>query len=140
MWYTPENFRAKEKEACVKALIFILHVKGNNEQAKREYIKLQMQAMGISENKYNIDTQCRWESLIKSLKDVDSLRIQRYIIREMIMLAIAGQDISDDEIRNIYQIAEAIGISAEKVGDFFIWAAKGIEWRIEGMQLIEEDL
>ena len=141
MWYTPDNFHAKEKDACVKALLFILNIKGNNKQAKRDYIKLQMQAMGIAEDKYNIDTyHCRWESLIKSLKEVDSLRIQRFIIREMIMLAIAGQDISDDEIRNIYQIAEAIGISGEKVGDFFIWAAKGIEWRIEGIQLIEEDL
>ncbi|MBQ8464944.1 MAG: hypothetical protein IJ545_02925 [Alphaproteobacteria bacterium] len=141
MWYTPDNFKAKEKAACVKALIFILNVKGKDNHAKREYIQLQFKAMGIPENKYNLDAApCSWDTMIKELKNIESLRIQRYIIREMIMLAIADQDISDDEIRNIYQIAETIGISGEKVGDFFIWAAKGIEWRIEGMQLIEEDL
>ena len=58
----------------------------------------------------------------------------------MIMLAIADHEITDDEIRNIYQIAEAVGVSGEKVGDFFIWAAKGIEWKLEGIQLVEEDL
>ena len=141
MWYVPDNFKNKEKAACIKALIFILNIKGKNNQAKRTFIQLQFKAMGIPENKYDLDAApCSWDTMIKELRSVESLRVQRFIIREMIRLAIADQDISDDEIRNIYQVAERIGISGEKVGDFFIWAAKGIEWQVEGIQLIEEDL
>ena len=100
-----------------------------------------MKALNIAEDKYDENqSTCKIESVIKALQGLDDLRVQRYIIREMIMLSVSDQDISDEEIHRIYQIAEAVGMSGEKVGDFFIWAAKGIEWRIEGIQLVEEDL
>ena len=141
MLYKPENFHAKEKTACLKALVYILDLSDKQNNAKEQYFLLQLKNIGIAEEKYkemkrpiNIDT------VITSLKALDNIRAQRFIIREMIMLVIAGCDIADEEIRHIYQIAEAIGVSGEKVGDFFIWAAKGIEWNIEGIQLIEEDL
>ena len=141
MWYVPEKFNIKEKIACLRALVYVLHINGEHNKIKREYMEWQISAMGIPENKYEENkTPCDYATLVKTLKGLESLRIQRYIVREMIMLAVSGHDISDDEIRSIYQIAETIGVSTEKVGDFFIWAAKGIEWRLEGIQLIEEDL
>ncbi len=141
MIYVPENFNAKEKNTCLMALIYVLNLSSPKQKAKKEYMALQMKALNISEDKYNEKQQTyKMEEVIKSLKRLDDIRIQRYIIREMIMLAVADHDIGDNEIRDIYQIAEAIGVSGEKVGDFFIWAAKGIEWQLEGIQLIEEDL
>lgn len=141
MWYVPDKFNIKEKTACLKALVYVLHINGEHNKYKRDYLEQQMRAMEIPENKYEENkVPCDYATIIKTLKSLESLRMQRYIIREMIMLAVSGQDISDDEIRSIYQIAETIGVSTEKVGDFFIWAAKGIEWRLEGIQLIEEDL
>ena len=143
MWYVPEKFNTKEKAACLKALVYVLSINKSvaARKAKKDYMLLQMKAMGLSEDKYDESQPvCSSDALIKTLRNIDSLRNQRYIIREMIMLAVSGHDIADDEIRNIYQIAERVGISSEKVGDFFIWAAKGIEWQLEGIQLIEEDL
>ena len=66
--------------------------------------------------------------------------MRRYIVREMILVAISNHELSDDEIATLYAIGTNIGIKEEKVGDFFIWAAKGLEWEIEGLQLIEGDL
>ena len=143
MWYVPEKFNTKEKAACLKALTYVLNLNNSisTRKNKKDYMMLQLKALGISEDKYN-DNQsiCSYDNLIKTLRNIESLRHQRYIIREMIMLAVSDQEITDNEIRSIYQIAEVIGISSEKVGDFFIWAAKGIEWNLEGIQLIEEDL
>lgn len=100
-----------------------------------------MQKANISQEKYEaVKSACKIETLIDNIRGLDNLRAQRFIIREMVMLALADQDVTDDEIRDIYQIAESSGISSEKVGDFFIWAAKGIEWQLEGIQLVEEDL
>ena len=141
MWYVPEKFNTKEKTAYLKALVYVSNINPKDKKIKEKYLSLQLKAQGISEDKYLENSlPCSHEQLIKTLKSLENLRVQRYIVREMIMLAISGQDIGDEEIRRIYQIAETIGISTEKVGDFFIWAAKGIEWNVEGIQLIEEDL
>ena len=140
MIYVPKKFNAKEKNACLKALTYILNLNNARKQVRKEYLALQMKALNIAEDKYDENqSTCKIESVIKALQGLDDLRVQRYIIREMIMLSVSDQDISDEEIHRIYQIAEAVGMSGEKVGDFFIWAANGIEWRIEGIQLVEED-
>lgn len=140
MLYVPENFTAKEKSIYLKALIYVLSLSDHN-KIKEDYLLLQLQRVGISSDKYKeAKSVCKIETLIDNIRGLENLRIQRFIIREMIMLAVADQEVTDDEIRNIYQIAESSGISSEKVGDFFIWAAKGIEWQLEGIQLIEEDL
>ena len=141
MIYVPENFNAKEKNTCLMALIYVLNLSSPKQKAKKEYMALQMKALNIPEDKYDEKQQIyKKEEIINSLKKLNDIRVQRYIIREMIMLAVADQDIGDNEIRDIYQIAEAVGVDGEKVGDFFIWAAKGIEWQLEGNQLVEEDL
>ena len=140
MLYIPENFNAKEKSVYLKALVYVLSLSGNN-KIKNEYFLLQLKKVGISEDKIEKGKPvCKIEALVDNIRSLENLRIQRFIIREMIMLAVADQEVTDDEIRTIYQVAESAGISSEKVGDFFIWAAKGIEWQLEGVQLIEEDL
>jgi hypothetical protein len=140
MLYVPENFNAKEKAVYLKALVYVFNLSNQN-KIKREYLLLQLQKANISQEKYEaVKSACKIETLIDNIRGLDNLRAQRFIIREMVMLALADQDVTDDEIRDIYQIAESSGISSEKVGDFFIWAAKGIEWQLEGIQLVEEDL
>lgn len=141
MLYVPKNFHTKEKTACLKALAYVLHLNNRNKQAKREYLGVQMKAMGIPEEKFDeTEPPCSFNTLVKTLQNLDDQRVQRFIIRQMVTLAVADHDIGEDEIRAIYQLAETTGVSSEKVGDFFIWAAKGIEWKLEGIQLVEEDL
>jgi len=141
MLYMPKKFNAKEKKSYLLALTYILNLNNPDNNIKKEYLHLQIKEAGIPEDKYlEVQSLCDQANVVRHLKSLDNIRVQRYIIREMIMLAIADHEITDDEIRNIYKIAEAIGVSGEKVGDFFIWAAKGIEWKLEGIQLVEEDL
>ena len=141
MLYMPKKFNSKELKVYLCALTYILNLNSQDNKIKKDYFLLQVSAAGISKEKCEgIHFSGRQEDLIKRLKSLEDIRVQRYIIREMIMLAIADHDISEEEIRVIYKVAESIGISGEKVGDFFIWAAKGIEWKIEGTQLVEEDL
>ncbi|MFR3313585.1 MAG: hypothetical protein ACLTT2_05075 [Alphaproteobacteria bacterium] len=78
--------------------------------------------------------------MIKELKQVSSMRLKRYIIREMIMLAMANHELSDEEMAAIYTIGMNIGIKEDKINDFFLWAAEGLEWQLAGVKLVEEDL
>lgn len=80
------------------------------------------------------------DDLIKELKQVSSMRLKRYIIREMIMLAMANHELSDEEMAAIYTIGMNIGIKEDKINDFFLWAAEGLEWQLAGVKLVEEDL
>ena len=64
---------------------------------------------------------------------------------EVIVPPAAWKAMADDSMNIVLVVVFAtiganIGIKEEKVGDFFIWAAKGLEWEIEGLQLIEGDL
>lgn len=140
MLYKPDNFSTKDKNTCLKALTYILYLRPKN-KLKKENMLLQLRRIGINEDKFDGSKHaCTKETLINNLKGLDNVRAQRFIIREMIILAVSDKEVTDREILDIYEIAEAIGISGEKVGDFFIWAAKGIEWMMEGIQLVEEDL
>ena len=44
------------------------------------------------------------------------------------------------KLTDLHKIGKGMGISEEKINDFFIWAARGIEWQLEGIKLVEEDL
>ena len=62
------------------------------------------------------------------------------MLRDMILLAAADHDLSDQEIGEIYEIGTKIGLKAEKIDDFFLWAARGLEWQVDGSRLIDEDI
>ena len=56
------------------------------------------------------------------------------------MLAIADHELTDKDVDTIYHIGTQSGVSQDKIDDFFLWAARGVEWQIEGIKLVEEDL
>lgn len=132
-----------EKQVYISALAYILDLdkSKDSENAKKEYLDKQMQEMDISAKEIKKTPKAqKTAEIIKMLKSISDIRIRRFIIREMILLAIADHEISDKEIATIYDIGIHTGIKQEKINDFFIWAAKGIEWQIEGSQLVDEDL
>ena len=83
---------------------------------------------------------CKTDALIKDLEQITDIRAKRYILREMILLAVADHELQDEEVEDLHKIGKGMGISEEKINDFFIWAARGIEWQLEGIKLVEEDL
>ena len=80
------------------------------------------------------------DELAKDIKGIGDIKVKRFILREIILLALANHEVSDEEIKIIYQIGTRSGLKEEKISDFFLWAAKGIEWQIEGTQLVEGNL
>ena len=78
--------------------------------------------------------------LAKDIKGIGDIKVKRFILREMILLALADHELTDEEIQTIYQIGTCSGLKEEKISDFFLWAAKGTEWQIEGTQLVEDNL
>ena len=106
-----------------------------------EYLRQQAEQAGFDPAAVKkIKPAKKADDLIKELKQVSSMRLKRYIIREMIMLAMANHELSDEEMAAIYTIGMNIGIKEDKINDFFLWAAEGLEWQLAGVKLVEEDL
>lgn len=130
-----------EKHIYLDCLAYIINLNKNTDKVKKEYLAHQMCDVGLSVDELKSVKKAKKNAdIIKNLKTVSDIRVKRFILREMILLAIADHEISDKEIASIYEIGIQAGIKHEKIDDFFIWAAKGIEWQIEGSQLVDEDL
>ncbi len=135
-----KDLTENEKRIYADCLTYILNLSPNSNKNQREYLEKQMGDIGLPASKLKNLKKTKTESVIKELQTISDVRVRRFILREMILLAIADHEISDKEIETIYTIGIKTGIKQEKINDFFIWAAKGIEWQIEGTQLVDEDL
>ncbi len=129
----------EEKNIYLQALKYVLEA--NNTTSNNDFISDLAQKTGVTKKQLrelpkveNIDM------LIKLIRKIPNIRKKRFIIREMIMLAMADHEISDKEMHDIYKVGTAVGIKEEKINDFFLWAAQGLEWQVEGIRLIEKDL
>lgn len=130
-----------EKKYYLQALAFVLDMNKKDSLIITEYLKAQAEEAGVSETtlsqiKLNLDE----EKLTKELAKISSIKSKRFILREMILLAIADHEVKDDEIETLHRIGRAMGIAEAKINDFFIWAAQGLEWQLQGIKLVEEDL
>lgn len=136
-----KDLTVEEKNVYINCLAYILNFDKAATMVRKEYLENQIKDIGLSLKDFDkIKKKQKPEDIIKELKSISDIRSKRYILREMILLAIADHELTDDEIKTIFQIGTKSGIKEEKVGDFFLWAAKGIEWEIEGTQLVEENL
>lgn len=134
------NLEDNEKIIYLQALTYILSFETGKVFSK-DHLKTYAEDIGLSaEDLKNIKKYKKSEELIKDLKTISDIRHKRFILREMIFLAVTDHEISEKEMRSIYDVGCKSGIKEEKINDFFLWAAQGIEWQIEGLHLIEEDL
>ena len=136
-----QDMSEEEKVSYLKALAFILNVEKNPSQEKKDYLNRQAEEIGFPKRQLrSVKKKQKAAELIAELKGIKNIRLKRFILREMIMLAVSDHELTDAEIATIYKIGMEIGLKEEKINDFFLWTAKGIEWQIEGRQLIEEDI
>lgn len=141
MLFFSKDLSLEEKNTYLNCLAFILNVGKSNNEAKKEYMETQMAEMGMSSKDVKkIKKPLKADDIIKQIKTIADNKVKRFMLREMILLAIADHELTDDEISTIYKIGTKSGIKEEKISDLFLWAAKGIEWQIEGTQLVEEEL
>ncbi len=128
-----------EKITYVRALFCVLGGKNNLSDEHKSYLKHQAEEIGMSVTELRkIPAPKSTEELAKEIKKISSTCLKRYILREMIMLAIIDHEITDEEMKTIYTVGINAGIKEDKLNDFFLWAAKGLEWQIEGEHLIEK--
>ncbi len=130
-----------EKKLYLQALAFVLNMNKKDESAIKEYLHMQAEEIGVSETTLNqVKTNLTEDKLIKELAKIANIQSKRFILREMILLAIADHEVKDEEIETLHRIGKAMGIVEAKINDFFIWAAQGLEWQLQGIKLVEEDL
>lgn len=130
-----------EKRLYIQSLAYVMSQGNNDQKSKKDYLLAQMNDIGIPESAFKqFKSNCKEDFLIKELAQIKDIRAKRFILREMILLAIADHEVSDEEVESLHNIGRSIGIKEEKINDFFIWAASGVEWQLEGMKLVEEDL
>ena len=132
------NLSKDQKKLYLQALSYVLSIGENPVNDK--YIIDQANDIDFDLDNNPIAKVKNIDKLIKELKAISDLRIKRLILREMILLAISDHELQDTEIETIFIIGSQIGIADEKINDFFLWAAKGLEWQIEGSKLVEEDI
>ena len=78
--------------------------------------------------------------MIKLLADIEDIRIKRFVICSLVLYVVSKETINDKQIDIIYTLGQFIGVSQDKIDDFFIWAAQGLQWHFDGNKLIDEDL
>lgn len=131
-----QNLNTEEKIIYLKTLFYATICKIIDDS---EYILAQAKEMGITLRELRkIKKPQKPESISNELLNIKDLKLRHYFIREMISLAIIDHEISDEEMCLIYKIGSAIGVKEEKINDFFLWAAAGVEWQIEGERLVED--
>lgn len=136
----PKNFDENEKNIYMKALSFMLSLDKKNTVEKLDFLKIQAVRCGFDCRKLKTKSTDKISDIALALNKIDNIAIRRYILLNMIRLTIAGHELLDTEVDTIYGIGTKAGISVDKIDDFFLWAARGVEWQIEGMRIVEEDL
>lgn len=142
---TPEiiNLDDEEKRTYLRCLIYVMHLRqtAESKQSRKEiFLENQLREIGLPLDELKNIKAKKTDEIITELKKIHNVKAKRYILREMILLAIADHELNDREISTIYQIGVQAGIKEEKISDFFMWAAQGVEWQINGIKLVEEDL
>ena len=133
-----QNLTHDEKIVYLTSLLYVMVSQTNS---RNEYIRNQAKEICFpASDLRKIKKLTKPEAISLELLKIQDLRLRRYFIREMILLAINDHELTDKEMCEMYKIGIATGIKEETINDFFLWAAQGIEWQIEGVSIVEDDL
>lgn len=135
-----KNINDEAKITFMEALTFVVNIENRKSPLQQEHLLRQAFECGLSSRELKLVKKLKKPAdLIKKLKEIPDKKTKRFIIREMIMMAVADHELTDTEMCAIYEIGTGAGLKQEKINDFFLWAAKGIEWQIEGAHMVEDD-
>ena len=122
-----KSLNDEEKNIYLKALSYILNC-ANKDTKEGDFLIKQAKEINFPPNNLKgIKKISRPETISNELLKIKDVRLRRYFMREMIMLAVSDHELADNEMCNIYKIATSVGIKEEKINDFFLWAAQGVE-------------
>ena len=107
------------KRLYIQALAYVLGADDKDPKSKENYLLAQIADLGLPESALKQAlAKGTEEQLIKNLPQIDCTRTKRYILREMILLALADHEITDKEVESLHNIGRSMGISDEKTNDF----------------------
>lgn len=119
MLFFSRDLSVDEKNVYMEALAFILNVGKSNNDAKKEYMETQMAEIGLSKKDFRSAKKVKTAGeLAKDIKGIGDIKVKRFILREMILLALADHELTDEEIQTIYQIGTCSGLKEEKSATF----------------------
>ena len=96
-----------EKKLYIQGLAYVLGMNKQDPKQKKEYLLAQMAETGLSESEYKkIKCNCKTDALIKDLEQITDIRAKRYILREMILLAVADHELQDEEVEDLHKIGK----------------------------------
>ena len=136
MMHILQSWEEKDKQIYLSSLSYVMNSENAKSLERKEFMKNKAREFSVPLTK--IKKVKTAEELISLLKTIESTKVKYFIVRDMILMTLADHDVSDSEMKKIYDISTQIGISSEKVDDFFLWAAKGLEWQIAGARLVED--
>lgn len=89
------------------------------QRRKKEYMETQMAEIGLSKKDFRSAKKVKTAGeLAKDIKGIGDIKVKRFILREMILLALADHELTDEEIQTIYQIGTCSGLKEEKSATF----------------------
>ncbi len=129
----------EQKEAFIKALVFVMCADGAKEEEKA-FIKLAMDVYSVNTiSLEDVVAPVSAAEVKRIAVKIEDERARRYLVREMIALGFSDGDFSENEMEIVFDIGEALGVSEERINDMIDWAVAGLEWQLEGIDLIERE-
>ena len=100
----------KERNVYITSLLYILDL--NDSSARNmDYVLSRINDLGLDESVLKKIKRAKGEEeMYKLLAEVKNIRTRRYILREMILVAISNHELSDGEVASIYNIGRHVGI------------------------------
>ena len=90
MLFFSRDLSVDEKNVYMEALAFILNVGKSNNDANKEYMETQMAEIGLSKKDFRSAKKVKTAGeLAKDIKGIGDIKVKRFILREMILLALA---------------------------------------------------
>lgn len=132
----------ESRKIYMKALAYVALVDDNFDDGEKEFIKSLCQINDVNEEHLDeimhIHSDEEIADLVKNAGFDQSLKLA--LIRDMFTIANSDINLSDKEIISIANIGEALNISLEKLEEISEWVIEGIEWRLKGEAIFDEDI
>jgi len=128
-----------QKIAFVRAFSKLASVDGHFDDSEKEFVYNAALHLGISRDKMNeILVHLDDADILNGVAQIKNRRAALELIKELCVLAHTDEELCDGEVLFIGQVAEAMGITPEKVEQISNWVVDRLIWLNQGKLIFEE--
>ena len=95
MTIVKKYFSEEQKAIYLDALCFILNIDKKLNEKKLDHLKARAFEIGFDLRKLKTKCSLKAPELIKLISGIEDIRLKRYVVRDMILLAIADHELTD---------------------------------------------